>query len=234
MQVISAEELAAMVCTRLAPEELTVNAPELLFMIVKECPNTSVETTGKVIVWVVLPVNSCIFALETVSVVVPAAVAVVVKPGMKLLPCRLLLVGAARKEATPEPSPLTPEVIGKLVQLDKVPEVGVPSKGAIKVGVFANTKASDPVSSEMVFFNWSEVVAANCESGLVVRASPPPGACMVKARLVVPTIIVPVVVSNPKYPAYVVPEVTLISVPVTASLEPSKSISLVQLPVSTT
>ena len=46
------------------------------------CPFTSVEATGKTTVCVVEPVKFCISVLETVSVVVPAAVAVVVKPGM--------------------------------------------------------------------------------------------------------------------------------------------------------
>ena len=44
-------------------------------------------------------------------------------------------------------TPVTPDVIGRPVQLVKVPEVGVPSKGVTKVGLVANTNDPLPVSS---------------------------------------------------------------------------------------
>ena len=43
--------------------------------------------------------------------------------------------------------PVTPVVRGSPVTLVITPEVGVPSKGAISVGVLANTRAPEPVSS---------------------------------------------------------------------------------------
>ena len=68
---------AATVRTVLAPEDWTVTAPLELLTMVNDWPSTSVETTGRVTVWVVEPVKYCSWALDTVSVVVPAAVTVV-------------------------------------------------------------------------------------------------------------------------------------------------------------
>jgi hypothetical protein len=60
---------------------------------------------------------------------------------------RFALDGVARKVATPVPSPETPVLIGKPVALVKVPLEGVPRAGVTKVGLLANTKAPEPVSS---------------------------------------------------------------------------------------
>lgn len=57
-------------------------------------------------------------------------------------------LGVPKNVATPEPNPDTPVDIGSPVQLVKVPEVGVPNTGVTNVGVFANTKAPVPVSSD--------------------------------------------------------------------------------------
>ncbi len=62
---------------------------------------------------------------------------------------RLALEGVAKKVATPVPKPLTPVLIGKPVALVKVPLEGVPRAGVTKVGLLANTKAPEPVSSVM-------------------------------------------------------------------------------------
>jgi hypothetical protein len=72
---------------------------------------------------------------------------------------RAVAVPAVKPEAVP-------------VQFVKVPEVGVPRMGVTKVGDVANTNAPEPVSSLIVFFNCNDVVAANCERGLEVKASP--------------------------------------------------------------
>jgi hypothetical protein len=48
---------------------------------------------------------------------------------------------------TPAPVPDTPVEIGRPVQLVKVPEVGVPNNGVVRVGEVANTKSPLPVSS---------------------------------------------------------------------------------------
>ena len=73
-----------------------------------------------------------------------------------LTPVPVLSVSAAAKLAdegviknavTPAPVPETPVEIGRPVQLVKVPEVGVPNNGVVRVGDVANTKSPDPVSS---------------------------------------------------------------------------------------
>jgi hypothetical protein len=69
-------------------------------------------------------------------------------------------VGLVRKVETPVPSPVTPP-IGRPVQFVRVPLVGVPSTGETKVGVLANTRAPEPVSSDMTPASCNEVVAAN-------------------------------------------------------------------------
>jgi hypothetical protein len=58
---------------------------------------------------------------------------------------RFALEGVARKVATPVPSPETPVVSGKPVQLVSVPEVGVPKIGVTKVGEVASALAPLPV-----------------------------------------------------------------------------------------
>jgi hypothetical protein len=60
---------------------------------------------------------------------------------------RFALDGVARNVATPVPRPERPVLIGKPVALVKVPLEGVPRAGVTKVGLLANTKAPDPVSS---------------------------------------------------------------------------------------
>ena len=63
--------------------ELTlVNNIEKELIIVNDCPRTRVDVTGITTVCVVDPVKYCCWALATVNVVVPAAVAVVVYPSM--------------------------------------------------------------------------------------------------------------------------------------------------------
>lgn len=52
---------------------------------------------------------------------------------------------------------------------------GVPRAGVTSVGELANTSAPLPVSSLITPASCAEVVAANCDNGLLVRASPPPG-----------------------------------------------------------
>ena len=47
--------------------------------------------------------------------------------------------GVPRKVATPVPSPVTPVLIGKPVQLVNSPEAGVPSVGFEKVGLASTT-----------------------------------------------------------------------------------------------
>ncbi len=62
------------------------------------------------------------------------------------------------------------------VKFVTTPEVGVPNNGVTKVGEVANTAFPVPISSLITPANSAEVVAANCERGSVVRASPPPAA----------------------------------------------------------
>ena len=65
----------------LPPEDWTVTAPLLWFTIVY-CPPATTEVVGSLTVWVVEPVKYCSWVEAMVRVVVPAAVAVVVKPEM--------------------------------------------------------------------------------------------------------------------------------------------------------
>lgn len=58
---------------------------------------------------------------------------------------RFVNEGVAAQVATPDPSPLTPVLIGSPVQLVSVPEVGVPSTGVTRVGEEANTLFPVPV-----------------------------------------------------------------------------------------
>jgi hypothetical protein len=55
--------------------------------------------------------------------------------------------GVAKKVATLAAKPDTPVEIGSPVQLVRVPEVGVPNNGVVRVGDVANTKSPVPVSS---------------------------------------------------------------------------------------
>ena len=61
---------------------------------------------------------------------------------------RFALDGAPKKVAMPVPRPETPVLIGKPVALVKMALEGVPRAGVTKVGLLANTKAPEPVSSE--------------------------------------------------------------------------------------
>jgi len=60
---------------------------------------------------------------------------------------KLAELGVAKNVATPVPKPDTPVEMGRPVQLVNVPLVGVPRTGVTNVGVLANTKAPEPVSS---------------------------------------------------------------------------------------
>ena len=68
--------------------------------------------------------------------------------------------GVPKNAATFAAKPETPEEIGKPVQLVKVPDVGVPNNGVVRVGDVANTKRPVPVSSEITPANSEEEVAA--------------------------------------------------------------------------
>jgi hypothetical protein len=69
--------------------------------------------------------------------------------------------GVAKNVATLAAKPDTPDEIGRPVQLVRVPEVGVPNNGVVRVGEVANTKSPDPVSSDITPANSEEEVAAN-------------------------------------------------------------------------
>ena len=60
---------------------------------------------------------------------------------------RFAELGVPKNVATPVPSPDTPVLIGRPVALVKVTLEGVPRAGVTSVGLLANTKAPDPVSS---------------------------------------------------------------------------------------
>lgn len=58
---------------------------------------------------------------------------------------KLALDGVAKNVAIPEPKPDTPVEIGRPVQFDNVPEVGVPNNGVVKLGDVDNTTLPVPV-----------------------------------------------------------------------------------------
>jgi len=66
-------------------------------------------------------------------------------------------VGVARNVATLEPKPEMPVDTGRPVQLVNVPEAGVPNTGVTRVGLVANTKDPEPVSSVTVDAKLAEV-----------------------------------------------------------------------------
>lgn len=76
------------------------------------------------------------------------------------------------------------------MQLAKFPDVGVPSRGAISVGVFANTKAPEPVSPVISVFNSADVVEANCARELATKASPTVHALFAERSSDVPFIVI--------------------------------------------
>ena len=82
-------------------------------------------------------------------------------PSFNRAAARLALEGVWSHVDTPEPRPETPVLMGSPVQLESVPEVGVPNRGAMRVGVFAKTRAPVPVSSLMTPANAELLVEAN-------------------------------------------------------------------------
>lgn len=70
--------------------------------------------------------------------------------------------------------PVTPVERGSPVAFVSTPDAGVPNAGVMSVGLLLSTTNPVPVSSEITPANCTDVVEANCERGLVVRASPPP------------------------------------------------------------
>jgi len=68
--------------------------------------------------------------------------------------------GVIKNAVTPAPVPETPVEIGRPVQLVRVPDVGVPNNGVVRVGEVANTNAPLPVSSEITPASSKEEVAA--------------------------------------------------------------------------
>jgi hypothetical protein len=110
----------------------------LLILVAVATPNTGVTRVG---------VLANTLAPEPVSSVSAAA--------------KLADDGVAKKVATLAAKPETPVEIGRPVQLVRVPDVGVPNNGVVRVGEVANTKSPDPVSSEITPANSEEEVAAN-------------------------------------------------------------------------
>jgi len=86
---------------------------------------------------------------------------------------KLADVGVAKNVATLAAKPETPVEIGNPVQFVRVPEVGVPNNGVVRVGDVANTKRPLPVSSDITPANSEELVAANTLSLLPVVVKVP-------------------------------------------------------------
>ena len=69
-------DVANIVCSAPPPFALTCTLPVLRFDMTNLRPTDRVVAFGKTTVWVVVPVNCVVIGDETVSVVVPAAVAI--------------------------------------------------------------------------------------------------------------------------------------------------------------
>lgn len=85
MQTNEAVDCGPITKTLLAPDDCTVTTPVELLTTTKRKPVVSVDVTGNTTVCVVVPVKNWNSVLATVSVVVPAAVAVVVYPGANVV-----------------------------------------------------------------------------------------------------------------------------------------------------
>jgi hypothetical protein len=72
--------------------------------------------------------------------------------------------GVARNVATPVPRPLTPVEIGKPVAFVNVALAGVPRTGVTSVGLVANTRAPEPVSSVTAVARLADEGAARNEA----------------------------------------------------------------------
>ena len=79
--------------------------------------------------------------------------------------------GVPKNVATLAAKPETPDEIGRPVQLVRVPEVGVPNNGVVRVGEVANTRRPVPVSSEITPANSEDEVAACTDNLSVVTTS---------------------------------------------------------------
>lgn len=166
------------VATSVELASLTVTVPVDLFRIANCCPTTKVVAFGNLTVCVVVPVNCWLKADPTVSVVVPAAVAVVAKFSTKLFIWLLELASLpitdeAVAADTSEVEPVPPLAIGNAVPeypMAKVPDVvtGEPEMDKTE-GTLAATDVTVPVP----------VGAAHVPSAfrnLPAAASPDPGA----------------------------------------------------------
>lgn len=125
----------ARVVMALAPEDWMVMVP-LDWLTMVYCAPCGTPVVGSRIVWVVDPVHSMVpAAVPTVRVVVPAAVAVLVKVGAKALALRNRLAShSAIEEAVGVEVAPTTDACGSPVQFVSVPDVGVPSTGVVKFG----------------------------------------------------------------------------------------------------
>ena len=101
---------------RLPPDEFIVRSPVLLLRMKYAEPSTNVLVTGITTVCVVLPVKKIVLVLATVSVVVPAAVAMLVKPKSMLLTAKFWLALRSTTLFAPEEAvtPVPPLVTGRV------------------------------------------------------------------------------------------------------------------------
>jgi hypothetical protein len=84
---------------------------------------------------------------------------------------------SALATVVPVPIAAVPATTGvvelKPVILLKLVPVATPIDGVVNVGLVANTRAPEPVSSDITPANWDDVVAANCDRFPVLRATVP-------------------------------------------------------------
>lgn len=138
---------------------------------------------------------------------------------------RLALVGVAKNVAIPAAKPETPVLIGKPVQLVKVPLDGVPSAGVTSVGEVANTSAPVPVSPVTAAARLAVLGVAKKVATPVPRPDTPVAMGSPVAFVSVPLAGVPSAGAISVGPLF---KTTVLPVPVTVA-----AISAVPLPAST-
>lgn len=109
--------------------------------------NVSVPEAAAVAWTVVVPLDEPATRNDVVNVGDVPNTAAPVPVSSVNAPRRFADDGVARKVATFDPNPETPVEIGRPVQDVRVPLDGVPKAGVTRAGLFAKTKAPEPVSS---------------------------------------------------------------------------------------
>lgn len=131
--------------------ELVILAVMILFPSIARTPPDTLVIVLSVACHTFTPVNC---GLSLVQSPIRAGIAVTLSSSTAPVPAvlrpRIRLVFMSTSHAS-----------GKSIQFVRVQEAGVPRAGVTRVGLLANTRAPEPVSSDIVFLSCREVVDAN-------------------------------------------------------------------------